>query len=60
MCKLIMIDDDQVQHLIMQKMFDHCHLFQGATHSLNGRVTIEFLQINQANSDPGSLPGFST
>jgi CheY-like chemotaxis protein len=50
MCKLVMVDDNQMEHLIMQKMFDRYQLFRGATHFLDGRTALDFLQTNIANT----------
>ena len=43
MCKLVMIDDNQMEHLIMQRMFDGYELFPDASHSLDARLILEFL-----------------
>jgi CheY-like chemotaxis protein len=51
MCKLVMIDDNPLEHLIMQKMFDHYELFHNASHSLDGRAIIDFLKGNRANTE---------
>ena len=43
MHRLVMIDDNQIEHLIMQKMFDRYELFHNAEHALDGRVFIDLL-----------------
>jgi CheY-like chemotaxis protein len=50
MCKLVMIDDNPMEHLIMQKMFDRYKLFYDASHTLNGLIIIDFLQHNLTNT----------
>jgi len=50
MSKLIMIDDNPMEHLIMQKMFDRYQLFPNATHSTDGQAIIEFLKKNRLNT----------
>jgi CheY-like chemotaxis protein len=50
MCKLVMIDDNPMEHLIMQKMFDRYELFHYASHALNGQVIIDFLKENRTNT----------
>jgi CheY-like chemotaxis protein len=51
MCKLVMIDDNPVQHLIMQRMFERCDLFPDVAHALDGRTIIEFLQEYRTNTE---------
>jgi len=40
MVNFLMIDDNPIEHIIMQKMFDKFHLFPNATHSLDGRLSM--------------------
>jgi CheY-like chemotaxis protein len=49
MCKLVMIDDNPMEHLIMQRMFDRYELFPDASHALDGRLIIDFLKENRTN-----------
>jgi CheY-like chemotaxis protein len=49
MCKLVMIDDNPLEHLIMQKMLDTYDLFPGTAHSADGKVIMEFLEENCTN-----------
>ncbi len=44
MTNFLMIDDNPVEHLIMQKMFDKFHLFPGASHSLNAKASMNFFE----------------
>ncbi|WP_345949241.1 response regulator [Mucilaginibacter sp. PAMB04274] len=44
MAKLIMIDDNPIEHLIMKKMFERYAIFPDAVHSLDGRSVISFLK----------------
>ena len=46
MCKLTMIDDNPMDHLIMQKVFDRYDLFKDASYSLDGRLIIDFIKEN--------------
>jgi len=43
MRRLVMIDDNQIEHLIMQKMFDSYELFHNADHVSDGRTVIDLL-----------------
>ena len=43
MCKLVMIDDNPLEHLIMKKIFARHHLFNEAVHSLDSKLIIDFL-----------------
>lgn len=49
-----MIDDNPMEHLIIQKRLDRYHLFPDAVHSLDGRIIIDFL--SSYYSDAGALP----
>jgi CheY-like chemotaxis protein len=44
MCELIMIDDNPMEHLIMQKMFDRYDLFKDAAYFYDGRPVIDLLK----------------
>ena len=48
MCKLVMIDDNPMEHLIMQRLFHRYGLFKDAVHSLDGRIIIDFLREKNA------------
>lgn len=50
MSKLIMIDDNPMEHLVMQKMFDRYELFHDAAHATEGQVIIDFLRENSQNT----------
>ena len=50
MSKLIMIDDNPMEHFIMQKMFDRYELFHDAAHSTDAQVIIDFLKENRHNT----------
>jgi CheY-like chemotaxis protein len=50
MCKLVMIDDNPMEHLIMQRLFDRYHLFPHASHALGGQIIIDFLNENRTNT----------
>jgi CheY-like chemotaxis protein len=54
MVNFLMIDDNPIEHLIMQKMFDKFHLFPEAVHSLDARISMTLLE-NRC-SDPNILP----
>ena len=66
MCKLVMIDDNPIEHLIMQRLLDRYGIFKDAVHSLDGRIIIDFLREKNAVSMLPDLifldldmPGFS-
>jgi CheY-like chemotaxis protein len=50
MSKLIMIDDNPMEHLVMQKMFDRHELFYDAAHTTDGQLIIDFLRGNRQNT----------
>lgn len=54
MPRLIMIDDNQMEHLIIQKLLDKCKWFPDAAHSTGGRVIMDFIRTNF--NDPEALP----
>ncbi|MDB5116629.1 MAG: CheY chemotaxis protein or a CheY-like (receiver) domain [Mucilaginibacter sp.] len=54
MCKLLMIDDNPLEHLIVEKMLTNNKLFPNASHSLEGRLIIEYLKTHF--SDVEQLP----
>ena len=62
-----MIDDNPLDHLIMQRMFDKFKLFPDATHSLDARESMDFISQNVESEVelPDvifldlSMPGFS-
>jgi len=39
-----MIDDNPVEHLIMQRMFDKFNLFAGGSHSTDARLSLDFFK----------------
>lgn len=51
MSKLIMIDDNPIEHLIMQKMCKRYELFHDATYATDGQVIVNFLRENRQNTD---------
>lgn len=44
MVNFLMIDDNPIEHLIIQKMFDKSHLFPDAVHSLDARVSMNLFE----------------
>ena len=54
MVNFLMIDDNPIEHIIMQKMFDKFHLFPNATHSLDGRLSMDLFEGHCAEA--GILP----
>lgn len=54
MSKLVMIDDNSLEHLIVQRMLDKNHWFNGAQHFDDGRKVIELLRENRL--EPKKLP----
>jgi CheY-like chemotaxis protein len=50
MSKLIMIDDNPMEHLIMQRMFDRYDLFPDTAHALDGQLIIDFFKENRHNT----------
>lgn len=54
MCELLLIDDNPMDHLIMQKMLNRYELFKDSAHCLDGRIIVEFLTEYQ--SQPEHLP----
>lgn len=54
MCKLVMIDDNPLEHLIMKKIFAYHHLFADAVHTLDSKVIIDFL--DEKSGDVNVLP----
>lgn len=47
MARLIMIDDNPIEHLIMKKIFERCMIFPDAVHSLDGRNIINLLTAHK-------------
>ena len=45
-----MIDDNPMEHMIMQRLFDRYHLFPNVSHALGGQIIIDFLTENRANT----------
>ncbi|GAA4918070.1 response regulator [Mucilaginibacter defluvii] len=54
MCKTLMIDDNPMEHLIMQKMFDRYEIFEDSVHTLDAALIINFLEEN--HEDISVLP----
>lgn len=54
MRRLVMIDDNQMEHLIMQKMFDRYELFHNADHASDGRVIID--QLSKERTQTTEIP----
>jgi len=54
MCKLLIIDDNPLEHMIVETMLTNYKLFPHASHSLEGRNIIEFIEENY--SDVEKLP----
>jgi CheY-like chemotaxis protein len=47
-----MIDDNKMEHLILQKMLSHYNLFKGAgEHSEDGKVTLDFIKSNRSEAE---------
>ncbi|MCC8409295.1 response regulator [Mucilaginibacter sp. UR6-1] len=49
MCKTLMIDDNPIEHLIMQKMFDKYEVFEDTAHTLDAASIINFLEENHCD-----------
>jgi len=54
MSQLVMIDDNPMEHLIMQKMLSRYDIFKDSSHCLDGRLIIDFLKEHR--SQPDLLP----
>ncbi|MEO6633820.1 MAG: response regulator [Mucilaginibacter sp.] len=67
MINLLMIDDNPIEHLIMQKMLDKFHLFPDASHSQDARLSMNLIESFYSSPDilPDvvfldlNMPGFS-
>ncbi|MDO3643833.1 response regulator [Mucilaginibacter sp. L3T2-6] len=51
MVNFLMIDDNPIEHIIMQKMFDKFHLFPNAVHSLDGRVSMSLFESHPSDTE---------
>ena len=51
MINLLMIDDNPIEHVIMQRILDKFHLFPAASHSLDARSSIDLFEQNQLKPD---------
>lgn len=51
MVNFLMIDDNPIEHLIMQKLFDKFHLFPDAVHSLDARVSMSLFENYYSNTE---------
>lgn len=49
-----MIDDNHIEHLIMQRMLESYKLFNNTEHSLNAKLVID--EIKKNSSDVDNLP----
>jgi len=54
MINLLMIDDNPIEHIIMQKMLDKFHLFPAVSHSQDARLSMSL--IESFYQSPESLP----
>ena len=54
MCKLVLIDDNPIDHYIMRTMLYNNDVCQQATYTYDGSMVIEFMEENKANTN--SLP----
>ncbi|WP_299586497.1 response regulator [Mucilaginibacter sp.] len=67
MINFLMIDDNPIEHLIMQKMLNKFHLFPVASHSLDARLSMDLFERSYLTPDllPDvvfldlNMPGFS-
>ncbi|GAA4315564.1 response regulator [Mucilaginibacter gynuensis] len=44
MCKAIVIDDNPMEHMIIQRMFESYDVFPDAVHSTDGAMVISFME----------------
>ena len=51
MVNFLMIDDNPIEHIIMQKMFDKFHLFPNAVHSLDGRLSMHLFKDHCSDAE---------
>lgn len=51
MCKLLMIDDNHIEHLILQRMLESYKLFNNTEHSLSAKVVIDDIKKNSSDAD---------
>jgi CheY-like chemotaxis protein len=49
MCKLLMIDDNPLEHLIVKTMLANYKVFPDNSHSLEGKNIIEYIENNSAD-----------
>ena len=54
MCKVVLIDDNPIDHYIMRTMLYNNKACQQATYTFDGSMIIEFIEENQSKT--GSLP----
>src|ERR1700749_2246245 len=54
MVNFLMIDDNPIEHMIMQRLFDKFHLFPGAEHSTDARSCMD--SIGSHYLTPKTLP----
>ena len=54
MSKLLVIDDDHIEHMILQSLFTHYKLFEDNIHSEDGKISLDMLKKNR--TDASRLP----
>jgi len=54
MCKLIVLDDDQIQHLIIKRMLANYEQLNDTIYSTNGYTILDFLKLHK--TDESTLP----
>jgi len=63
MVNFLMIDDNPIEHLIMQRLFDKFHLFPGAEHSTDARLSMNLIENHCVTPDviflDLNMPGFN-
>ncbi|WP_121243429.1 response regulator [Mucilaginibacter phyllosphaerae] len=51
MCKLIVLDDDKIQHLIFRKMLNQYHIVDHTMFSDDGNRVLDFLENYKSNNE---------
>ncbi|HEX3384542.1 MAG TPA: response regulator [Mucilaginibacter sp.] len=54
MCKVVLIDDNPIDHYIMRTMLYSNHACEQATYTFDGSMIIEYMEANK--SEPRKLP----
>lgn len=49
MCKLLIIDDNPLEHLILESMLIDCDVFPSQSHSLDASATLSYIADNSSN-----------